>query len=65
MSKAVNYHAIIPAAGKGTRFGGPIPKQYLSVANKTVIEHALAPFINHPKIDTVTVALSGSDGVFY
>ncbi|MBN8798995.1 MAG: 2-C-methyl-D-erythritol 4-phosphate cytidylyltransferase, partial [Stenotrophomonas nitritireducens] len=24
--------AVVPAAGRGTRFGGPVPKQYLLAA---------------------------------
>ncbi|MGB5148025.1 MAG: 2-C-methyl-D-erythritol 4-phosphate cytidylyltransferase [Porticoccaceae bacterium] len=32
---------IVPAAGGGRRFGGPIPKQYLPLAGKPVIQHTL------------------------
>ena len=33
--------AIVPAAGRGTRFGGDVPKQYLDVAGRPLIAHAL------------------------
>ena len=32
---------IVPAAGRGTRFGADIPKQYLPLAGKPMIEHTL------------------------
>lgn len=32
---------IVPAAGGGRRFGGPVPKQYLDLAGKPVIQHTL------------------------
>lgn len=33
--------AIVPAAGVGKRMGTEIPKQYLSICGKTVLQHAL------------------------
>ena len=35
---------IIPAAGSGTRFGGPLPKQFLPLAGHTVLQCTLARF---------------------
>ncbi|TNF03981.1 MAG: 2-C-methyl-D-erythritol 4-phosphate cytidylyltransferase [Gammaproteobacteria bacterium] len=32
---------VVPAAGVGSRFGGALPKQYQSLAGKTVVEHTL------------------------
>ncbi len=52
----------IPAAGVGARMGGAIPKQYLSLRGKTVIEYTLACFLEHPAIAGVTVALAAEDG---
>lgn len=37
---------VVPAAGTGSRFGGVIPKQYQSLAGKTVIEHTLARLLS-------------------
>lgn len=34
--------AIVPAAGTGRRMGSDIPKQYLTLAGRTVLEHSLA-----------------------
>ncbi|GAB2494636.1 2-C-methyl-D-erythritol 4-phosphate cytidylyltransferase [Arenimonas alkanexedens] len=53
--------AIVPAAGRGTRFGGERPKQYLSLAGRTVIEHSLRAVLSHDDVDGVVVALSPED----
>lgn len=37
----VRFHALIPAAGGGTRFGAARPKQYLMLAGKPVLVHAI------------------------
>jgi 2-C-methyl-D-erythritol 4-phosphate cytidylyltransferase len=53
--------ALVPAAGSGRRFGGEVPKQYLQVAGKPLIEHALDALLSHPAIDGVVVALAEGD----
>lgn len=52
---------VIPAAGIGARMGADRPKQYLSLAGKTVIEHTLARFIRHDTVSGIVVALSDND----
>lgn len=47
--------AIILAGGTGQRLGDTIPKQFLKVAGKKVIEHTLDVFQNHPQIDEIAV----------
>ena len=47
--------AIILAGGTGQRLGDAIPKQFLKVAGKKVIEHTLDVFQNHPQIDEIAV----------
>ena len=49
--------AIIAAGGRGRRFGGPQPKQLLSVAGRPILERSVAAFLAHPAIDAVIVAL--------
>jgi 2-C-methyl-D-erythritol 4-phosphate cytidylyltransferase len=56
--------AVIPAAGIGKRVGATIPKQYLSILNKTIIEYSLAPFLDHPEIERVVVSLAENDQWF-
>ena len=53
--------AIVPAAGRGSRFGGGTPKQYLTAAGLTLIEHSLKALLGHPGVDGVMVALAPDD----
>jgi 2-C-methyl-D-erythritol 4-phosphate cytidylyltransferase len=53
--------AVIPAAGRGTRFGGDIPKQYLEIAGRPLIAHALDALLGHPAIAGAVVALAADD----
>ena len=55
------YWAIIPAAGVGSRMKSDIPKQYLPLLDKTILEHSLNIFINHEKIAGIVLALSAGD----
>lgn len=43
----------MPAAGSGQRMGTGHPKQYLSVAGRTLLEHTLQRLAEHPEIDAV------------
>ena len=56
--------AVIPAAGIGKRVGATIPKQYLPLLDKTIIEHSLAPFLAHSEIHQVIVSLAENDQWF-
>lgn len=47
--------AVILSGGKGQRLGNQIPKQFLKLAGKKVIEHTLDVFQNHPLIDEIVV----------
>ncbi len=57
----MSYWAVVPAAGSGTRMQSAVPKQYLTLAGKTVIEHALSRLLTHSRIDGVMVALAPDD----
>lgn len=46
------------AGGTGTRIGGETPKQLLSVAGRTLLEHALRAFHAHPGIDAITLVMA-------
>ncbi len=63
MNKLVkeNYWAIIPAAGLGLRMGSDVPKQYLEIAGKTMLEWVVELFAAHPRIGKVIVALHPDD----
>lgn len=53
--------ALIPAAGIGARFGTDKPKQYVEIGGKTVLEHTVCIFQNHPFIDMTVVVVSPED----
>ena len=49
--------AIILAAGSGSRFASGMPKQFLPLGDKMLIEHSLCIFQQHPDIDEIRVAV--------
>ncbi|MBB5940492.1 2-C-methyl-D-erythritol 4-phosphate cytidylyltransferase [Xanthomonas rydalmerensis] len=53
--------AVVPAAGRGTRFGSPTPKQYLQAGGRTLLAHALEALLAHPAVAGAMVALSVDD----
>ncbi len=57
-------HALIPAAGHGTRYGGAVLKQYLPVCGKAVLAHSIRAFQFHPLISGITVILAEDDKWF-
>ena len=50
----------VPAAGSGTRMGGR-RKPFLPLAGQPLLRHALAPFLAHPRVRSVVVALHPED----
>ncbi len=56
-----NYWAVIPAGGVGRRMGADQPKQYLKLLDRTVLEHSLLPFCEHPLIKGVVVVVADED----
>ncbi|MBD7923948.1 2-C-methyl-D-erythritol 4-phosphate cytidylyltransferase [Xanthomonas sp. CFBP 8700] len=53
--------AVVPAAGRGTRFGSPVPKQYLQAGGQPLIAHALQALLAHPAVAGAMVALGTDD----
>lgn len=49
--------AIIAAGGRGERVGGPIPKQLLRIAGRTLLERSIAPFDASDRVDEIVVVL--------
>ena len=56
------YFALIPAAGVGARMGGTIPKQYVSLAGKPMLQHVLDTFSASALIAHTFVVVSAEDG---
>jgi 2-C-methyl-D-erythritol 4-phosphate cytidylyltransferase/2-C-methyl-D-erythritol 2,4-cyclodiphosphate synthase len=59
-----NY-AVIVAAGRGTRFGGTLPKQYLPLGSATVLWHAAAAFARHKRVAGVQVVIRDEDRALF
>lgn len=55
------YFAFIPAAGSGARLGAPIPKQYLPLLGKTILQHTVEAFLNCVNICTTVLVVSPED----
>ena len=49
---------VILAAGSGSRTGLSTPKQFLLLGGKTVLEHSVQTFNDHPGIDQVVIVTS-------
>ena len=55
------FIAVVPAAGAGKRMQANCPKQYLTIDNKTILEHTIERLLSHPSINKVIIALSAND----
>jgi 2-C-methyl-D-erythritol 4-phosphate cytidylyltransferase / 2-C-methyl-D-erythritol 2,4-cyclodiphosphate synthase len=56
---------IIVAAGRGTRLGGKIPKQYMKIAGKSLLRHSIDTFHNHIDVDEICVVYNKADHFLY
>ncbi len=57
----VRRWVVIPAAGVGSRMQSDIPKQYLQLNDRYLIDHTIERCLTHPGIDGCYVALSADD----
>jgi 2-C-methyl-D-erythritol 4-phosphate cytidylyltransferase / 2-C-methyl-D-erythritol 2,4-cyclodiphosphate synthase len=57
--------ALVVAAGRGTRLGAPLPKQYLPLAGKPVLRYSLETLTSHPGIEAVRVVFNPDDAASY
>lgn len=53
--------AIIVAAGRGTRAGGALPKQWQDLAGKQIAAHAMERFASHPAVTDLVLVLHPDD----
>jgi 2-C-methyl-D-erythritol 4-phosphate cytidylyltransferase len=53
--------ALVPAAGRGLRMGGPVPKQYLAIDGLPLIVHSLRVLQASPFIDAIILAVPQAD----
>jgi 2-C-methyl-D-erythritol 4-phosphate cytidylyltransferase len=55
------FWVVIPAAGVGARMKADRPKQYLPLAGRTLIEHTLDCFLDHPYLKGLVVSVATDD----
>ena len=55
------YWCVIPAAGSGSRLGGAVPKQYLPVLGRALLERTMERLASHPSIAGLMVVLAAAD----
>ena len=60
----MRYYGLIPAAGTGFRFGATVPKQYLALRGKPVLEHAIDRLREHFPLTRTYVILAPDDRWF-
>jgi len=55
------FWAVIPAAGVGARMAADRPKQYLQLGGRSILEHSLGCFLDHPGLKGLGVRLAFDD----
>jgi len=53
--------ALVPAAGRGLRMGGSVPKQYLSIGGEPLIVQSLRVLQAAPMVDQIILAVPSAD----
>jgi 2-C-methyl-D-erythritol 4-phosphate cytidylyltransferase len=52
---------VVVAAGRGTRIGGELPKQYLPLDGVPILLRSVRPFASHPDVAQVVVVLAPAE----
>lgn len=58
------FDAVVVAAGVGKRMGAAVPKQYLKLDHKCVLEHTVLKLLSSPYVSRVIVVVSADDSYF-
>lgn len=60
-----SVYALVVAAGQGSRFGAPLPKQYLPLGGANILRHAVGALAEHPRVANVLVAIRPEDRALF
>ena len=60
-----SVYALVVAAGRGSRFGATLPKQYLPLGGVGVLRHAVAALCDHPRVSNVLVTIRPEDRALF
>ena len=58
LNKQTTVHAAILSGGSGSRFQSVLPKQFVKLAGKTIIEHTISAFDENPHVDEIIIVSS-------
>ncbi len=61
MAIIANYFGLVPAGGHGARFGSSLPKQYVKLGSRTIVEHSVAALLADARIHKVFVVCAAED----
>ncbi len=53
--------ALVVAAGRGSRFGSAVPKQYADLGGSAVVRHSLRALSDHPRVSRVVPVIHPDD----
>ena len=63
INTAPNIHAMIVAAGRGSRFGASIAKQYTKLQGQTLLQHSVARLASSRYIDQCLLVIAKDDNI--
>ena len=55
---SLKTYGIILASGTGSRYGADIPKQFVKIAGKTILEHTIEVFEKAEKVDDIIIVIT-------
>lgn len=58
MSDKLKNYAIVLASGNGTRFGSTVPKQFIEICGRTILERTLDVFEQNDFIDEIVLVIT-------
>ena len=61
MNKTPQVHAMIVAAGRGSRFGASVPKQYIVIDGQTLLQHSIARLSKSDEIAECLLVIASDD----
>ncbi len=59
MKSGRSVYTVLLASGRGERMGSDLPKQFLKIGDKTVVEHSLQVFALMDEIDGIVLVVNG------
>ena len=57
----IRFFGLIPAAGHGSRMGAGIPKQYVRLGSRTLLEHSVLALMSDARVQRVLVVVAPDD----